>query len=136
MAGVGGIWAYVHGIGLPISAVRAAIMLTVLGLLGMGKRRKSGLRGLAFTVGAMLLYQPEWLYDIGFQLSASAVLGIILWMRWPLASWVKTLGISLVAQFSTLWVALPTFHLWPWFFWPANLLLTPLLLLLYPYVGC
>ena len=136
MAGVGGIWAYVHGIGMPISAVRAAIMLTVLGLLGMGKRRKSGLRGLAFTVGAILLYQPEWLYDIGFQLSASAVLGIILWMRWPLASWVKTLGISLVAQFSTLWVALPTFHLWPWFFWPANLLLTPLLLLLYPYVGC
>lgn len=135
IAGVGAIWAYVSVIGMPISAVRAAIMLTVLALLGLGSRRKSGLRGLAFTVGGMLLYQPEWLYDLGFQLSVSAVLGIVLWMRWPLKSRWKTLGISVVAQFSTLWVALPNFHLWPWFFWPANVLLTPLLLLVYPYVG-
>jgi ComEC/Rec2-related protein len=135
MAGVGGIWAYVSVIGMPISAVRAAVMLTVLALLGLGSRRKSSLRGLAFTVGGMLLYQPEWLYDLGFQLSVSAVLGIVLWMRWPFKSGWKTLGISLVAQFSTLWVALPTFHLWPWFFWPANVLLTPLLLLVYPYAG-
>lgn len=136
LIGVGAIWAYVFGIGMPLSAVRAAVMLSLLALLALGARRTSGLRSLAFTVGAMLLYQPEWLHDVGFQLSASAVLGIIVWMRWPIASWVKTLGISVVAQFSTLWVALPTFHLWPWFFWPANLLLTPLLLLLYPYVGC
>jgi ComEC/Rec2-related protein len=131
--GLGALWAYVALIGYPLSAVRAAVMLSLLALVALGPRRKAGLRTLGYTVAGMLLFQPEWLQDVGFQLSVSAVTGIVVWMKLPLPRWGKTIGLSVAAQFATLWVALPTFHQFPWFFLPANLLLTPLVLLLYPY---
>ena len=129
------LWGYVALIGYPLSAVRAAVMISFLAVLNLGERRKTGMRTLVWTVAGMLLYQPAWLKDVGFQLSVSAVAGIILWMGLPMSPWQKTSGLSAAAQFSTLWVAWPTFHQWPWFFWPANLFLTPVILMLYPYTA-
>ena len=130
---IGVLWYYVSLIGFPVSALRAMAMLTLLALLRMGARRKMGIRGVAFAAGGLLLYQPAWLNDIGFQLSVSAVVGIQIWVTIH-RGWLSNLvGVPVVAQWATLWVSLPTFHTWPLAFLPANVLLTPIFLLTYPF---
>jgi len=130
---VGVLWYYVYLIGFPISALRAMVMLTLLAFLRMGARRKMGIRGVAFAAGGLLLYQPSWVHDIGFQLSVSAVVGIQIWVTSHRGWLTNLVGVPVVAQWATLWVSLPTFHTWPLAFLPANVLLTPIFLITYPY---
>lgn len=68
---------YILLIGAPPSATRAFIMgffVIVAELLG---RPGNSTRFLLFAAGIMLFYNPELFWNIGFQLSFSAVLGII-----------------------------------------------------------
>jgi competence protein ComEC len=74
------IWLYVLLVGMPVSVVRSAFMLTVYGLLSIGHRNKMSVNALAFTAIVMLMCNPEWLFDIGFQLSFMAVLAILLFV--------------------------------------------------------
>ena len=74
------IWLYVLLVGMPVSVVRSAVMLTVYGLLSIGHRNKMSVNALAFTAIVMLMWNPEWLFDIGFQLSFMAVLAILLFV--------------------------------------------------------
>jgi len=80
------LWAYVLVVGMPISAVRAASMLTLYSLLSLGYREKMSLNALAFTAIVVLALSPLTLFDIGFQLSYASVLSILVWMplmeRW------------------------------------------------------
>ena len=65
-------------VGAGASVVRAAIMGCV-GLLGQQiGRRQVGLNTLAFTSAAMCLFNPFYLWDISFQLSFMATLGLVL----------------------------------------------------------
>ena len=74
------IWAYVFLVGLPVSVVRSAVMLTVYALLSLGYRQKMSVNILAFTAIIMLCWNPLALYDVGFQLSFMSVLAILLFM--------------------------------------------------------
>ena len=74
------IWLYVLLVGMPVSVVRSAVMLTVYGLLSIGHRNKMSVNALAFTAIVMLMCNPEWVFDIGFQLSFMAVLAILLFV--------------------------------------------------------
>lgn len=74
------IWLYVLLVGMPVSVVRSAVMLTVYGILSIAHRNKMSVNALAFTAIIMLLWNPEWLFDIGFQLSFMAVLAILLFV--------------------------------------------------------
>lgn len=72
------IWCYVLVAGSPISAVRAAIMLTVF-LLGVLMFKKQDLiTTLSVSVVAILVLMPLSILDISFELSVAAVAGIIL----------------------------------------------------------
>jgi competence protein ComEC len=73
-------WLYVLLVGMPVSVVRSAVMLTVYGLLSISHRNKMSVNALAFTAIVMLMCNPEWLFDIGFQLSFMAVLAILLFV--------------------------------------------------------
>lgn len=73
-------WLYVLLVGMPVSVVRSAVMLTVYGLLSISHRNKMSVNALAFTAIVMLMWNPEWLFDIGFQLSFMAVLAILLFV--------------------------------------------------------
>lgn len=66
-------------VGGDASVVRAAIM-GWLGLFGhqIG-RRQVGVNSLAFAAAGMALFSPQVLWDIGFQLSFAATLGLILY---------------------------------------------------------
>lgn len=63
--------------GLAVPVLRATIM-TTLALLGqiLGKENIGWLI-LVFTAGLMLLYQPNWLLSLSFQLSFLATLGVV-----------------------------------------------------------
>ena len=74
------IWLYVLLVGMPVSVVRSAVMLTVYGILSIAHRNKMSVNALAFTAIIMLLWNPEWLFDIGVQLSFMAVLAILLFV--------------------------------------------------------
>ncbi len=69
------------------SVVRAVLMgaLTLLLLELGGKGRPLGI--LALSVVVMLLLRPDWLLDVGFQLSVAATAGLLLTAR-PLQGWI------------------------------------------------
>ncbi|MBU0619343.1 ComEC/Rec2 family competence protein [Patescibacteria group bacterium] len=69
---------YVLLVGAEPAIVRAGIMAGVALIAGFLGREADGLRVLVFTAGLMLLSQPVLLWDIGFQLSFLATLGLIL----------------------------------------------------------
>jgi competence protein ComEC len=81
------IWGFVFLVGMPVSAVRAATMISLYALLSLGHREKTSINALAFTAIVMLVVSPLTLFDIGFQMSYMAVLSILVWMpvmeRWP-----------------------------------------------------
>lgn len=74
------IWAFVFLVGMSVSVVRSAVMLTVYGLLSIGYRDKMSINVLSFTAIAMLMWNPLWLFDVGFQMSFMAVFAILLFM--------------------------------------------------------
>ncbi len=69
---------YVGLTGLQPSVVRAAVMGGGM-LLGLATERKvNPLGGLMMAVMLILLVNPQWIWDVGFQLSVVATLGLIL----------------------------------------------------------
>jgi ComEC/Rec2-related protein len=76
-----GIVFYAFLSGLSPSVVRATIMLL---LIQFGSLLNSNVKTLNLVISAgwiMLVYEPFWIYDIGFQLSFSAVIGILIFLN-------------------------------------------------------
>ena len=73
------IWCYVWLCGMSPSAVRAAIMFSLLQFSLSSMREYVSVNILAGTAFAMLAFDSHQLFDISFQLSFIAVAGIILW---------------------------------------------------------
>ena len=73
------LWGFAFLTGLSSSVVRAVVMCS-FGLLSMliPACRKLTLNTLGVTAFLMLLFNPVWLFDVGFQLSFSAVAAIVL----------------------------------------------------------
>lgn len=63
--------------GLQASILRATIMIFFALAAQLLGRQYSGLYGLFLAAVGMLLYNPNWLFDVGFQLSFAATLGIM-----------------------------------------------------------
>ncbi len=68
---------YLFVTGLPISAVRAYVMIFLVLLAVILQRRVNSMRSLAITALLMLAYDPSVLIEPGFQLSFAATLAII-----------------------------------------------------------
>lgn len=71
------VWAYVFIAGLPVSAVRSAVMLSVCSFVNMLNRDKISLNVLAVAAFSVLVVNPLNLYDVGFQMSFMSVMFII-----------------------------------------------------------
>lgn len=88
-------------VGAQASVVRAGIMgLVVLGSQLAGRDQHS-LNTLAFTAALMALINPLVLWDVGFQLSFTATLGLVVFAA-PLQLWANT---HLEAHLPTEWAA-------------------------------
>ena len=72
------IWAFVLLVGMSVSVVRSALMLSVYALLSLGHRDRMSVNTLAFTAIVLLMVNPLSLFDVGFQMSFMAVLAILL----------------------------------------------------------
>ncbi len=106
------IWIYAAICGFSPSVVRAAVMFSVLqGAVATSSRHVS-LNTLAVTAFAMLVYRPDWLFDISFQLSFIAVVAILIWgiplmrslqtKRWWIDSLLATLVVGAVSSIATM----------------------------------
>src|SRR5574344_334025 len=71
------IWAFVLMVGMSQSVVRSAVMLTIYSFISLLNRNSLSLSTLSLTAIIMLLFNPQSLFDIGFELSFLAVLSII-----------------------------------------------------------
>ena len=75
-----GVWGFVLIVGMSVSIMRSALMLSVYALLSLGHRDRMSVNTLAFTAIVLLVINPLSLFDVGFQLSFVAVLAILVWM--------------------------------------------------------
>lgn len=104
------IWLYVAMSGASPSVVRAAVMLSVLLLSRATSTHYNSINALSATIFVMLVYRPNYLFDVSFQLSVAAVAGIVVWgvpMMRAMHSW-SWLGSRLASSFvvgvvATLW---------------------------------
>ena len=126
---------FVALIGLPASAVRAAIMGVSLRAAPIFSRRGSGVRAAVAAAAVMVAVSPLTLTrDVGFQLSFLAVLGIMffapLFLRWfvRLPRWIsEVLAMTCAAQLVVLPLLIATFGKVSLVAPVSNLIVVPLL---------
>jgi competence protein ComEC len=147
-----GIWAagigvvlYTLFVGADASVVRASLMGTLALVALRTGRQAFALNSLGISAALMALVNPLVLWDVGFQLSFAATLGLVLyaeplgarvqdWMDGHLRpEWAKRLGgpvkdyflLTLAAQIATLPILLYYFQRLSIFSLPANMLILP-----------
>lgn len=136
------IWYYALITGLSPSVLRSAIMLSIYIIAKTFNNNTNSYNIVAFTAFCLLCYQPFLIWDVGFQLSFLAVLGLIYlqpkiykWCyiknKWLDKLW-STVALSLAAQIATFPLSIYYFHQFPLYFIFSNLfILLPLTLMMY-----
>lgn len=118
-------------VGLGTSVLRAAVMASFMAIGQSMKRRVSIFNILAVSAFVLLLWNPYWLMDIGFQLSYTAVVGIaiftdkfqkLLIFKNNLLNRIwANISIGLAAQLMVTPLSLYYFHQFPTWFWLSGL---------------
>jgi competence protein ComEC len=131
-----GIWFYAMITGLSPSVMRAAVMFTFI-VVGQEMQRDTTVyQSIMVSAFLLILIEPYIIFQVGFQLSYLAVLGIvylqpkienlfyvknkILYKAWQISA------VSIAAQIATFPLGLYYFHQFPNFFLLSNLLVIPL----------
>lgn len=130
------IWFFGVFIGLGSSVLRACIMITTFYMSLLFQRKPDLLHSMALAAFLILIFDTHQLFDIGFQLSFIAVLGIF-WLNQPILNYLpkadnlwkrlmfNTLSMSLSAQIATLPLVLFYFHQFSLISIIANLVVIP-----------
>lgn len=125
------VWLYAGITGFSPSVVRAALMFSLLIIGQLKSKRNNGLNTLFLSAFILLLYNPLLIYDIGFQLSYLAMIGILTMYK-PISSfflvknkllnklWEGT-AIGISAQICTVPLTLYYFHQFPNYFMITNI---------------
>lgn len=133
------VWGFTMLVGMPDSAVRAAIMLSVYCLAVMLGRESNSYNSLCVAVLIILAFRPYSLFSAGFQLSVGAVAGMLVFARalnpvdprHAVLFKVAQMGaVSVAAMLGTLPVVIACFHALPLLFIVGNLLILWILPLL------
>lgn len=142
------IWGYVWLTGMPVSLIRAALMLSLLTIGLMLRIRFPHFHLLAMSALIILLFSPMELFSVSFQMSFTAVF-FILALYSPLGSgiWniksdrlvkaIRFILLCIVAQLGTMPLSLYYFHTLPLLGIPASMILIPLTsIILYTGIAC
>ncbi|WP_245617603.1 ComEC/Rec2 family competence protein [Siansivirga zeaxanthinifaciens] len=131
------LWCFAIITGLSASVTRAVTMFSILTIALHLKRPTNTYNTIALSAFVLLLFKPLFLFDVGFQLSYVAVLGIliidpILYKLWQTKYGVldklwHTLTITISAQLGILPISLFYFHQFPGLFFITNLVIIPFL---------
>ncbi|HEY9550802.1 MAG TPA: ComEC/Rec2 family competence protein, partial [Prevotella sp.] len=143
------IWTYVVLVGMSPSVLRAATMLTVYAFAALLNRQQMSVNALSMAAIVLLISNPYMLWDVGFQMSFMAVLGILLFYS-PIYGWVNKrflyasrlrplwsmAAVSMAAQITTAPLVMYYFGNFSCYFLLTNLFAIPLAtLVLYISVG-
>lgn len=131
------LWSYAFIAGLSASIVRAVTMFSLLTIAIHFNRITNTYNTLCISAFILLLFNPYYLFDVGFQLSYIAVFAIIsikplfdkLWKpkNYLLKKAYDIFSVSLAAQIGILPLSLFYFHQFPGLFMVSNLVIIPLL---------
>jgi competence protein ComEC len=124
------LWVYALFTGLSPSVCRATVMFTLFQVGTLLRRDENPINTLSGSALILLLINPTWLFDVGFQLSYLAVLSILIFYRklnnllvirfWPLRWLWEVSIISFAAQLLTFPLSVYYFHQFPNYFLFAN----------------
>jgi len=125
------LWIYSILTGFSPSVIRSIFMFTILVLAQFFGKEQNNINSLFFSAFVLLLFQPMFLFDIGFQLSYLAMVGIYTLYR-PIESWYQPknkiikyfwqgTAVGFAAQCMTVPLTLYYFHQFPNYFAIANL---------------
>lgn len=130
------LWFYAYLTGFSTSVVRAALMFSLISLGTTFKLNNNIFNILAFSAFMLLVFNPGYLVNVGFQLSYSALAGILLIQPlfdkiWQPENKVvyflySTATVSTAATLGTLPLNLYYYHQFPLYFIPSNILAIPL----------
>lgn len=133
---LGVLWLFTLLAGGAPSILRSAVMFSLIITGETFYKRHNACNNLAASAFLLLVINPFYLWDIGFQLSYAAVFGVVLFYKhiYGIVTWQNRLlnhlwqlmAVTLAAQVFTLPVLLFHFHQFPVFFLLANLVAVPL----------
>ncbi|WP_390882514.1 ComEC/Rec2 family competence protein [Chryseobacterium paludis] len=130
------LWFFAAFIGFGNSVLRSCIMLTVYFIYVLLQRKPDVLHSMALSAFIILIFDTHQLFNIGFQLSFIAVLGIF-WLNQPILKCLpkqdgygkklifNTISISISAQLATLPLVLYYFHQFSFISILANFVIVP-----------
>ena len=133
---LGSLWLFSLLTGASASVLRSAVMFTCI-VIGKNYFKQSSIyNSLAASAFILLCFDPFFLWDVGFQLSYLAVIGIVA-LQQPIAKllyiknkWLTQiwgmLSVTIAAQLFTFPICLFYFHQFPNLFFITNLLAVPL----------
>ena len=130
------LWAFAFLTGLAPAVVRSALMFSLIALGYVVSRKPQIYNTIFFSAFVMLLYDPCYLFDVGFQLSYLAVLSIVYFepkfkklidVKFKPLKWLWELTcVSMAAQLGTAALGVFYFHRFSNFFWLSNMVVVPL----------
>ncbi|MEO6838582.1 MAG: ComEC/Rec2 family competence protein [Ginsengibacter sp.] len=130
------LWFFALLTGASPSVMRAAVMFSFISVGSIFIKRSSVYNSLCVSAFVLLCFDPYLLWNVGFQLSYLAVLGIVVLQK-PIYHWVytknkivdivwKMASVSIAAQIFTVPLCFYYFHQLPLLFLVANLIAIPL----------
>jgi len=130
------LWGFAFLTGLSTSVIRATLMFSFITIASCFRRKSQIYNTLFMSMLVMLLVNPNYLYDVGYQLSYAAVLSIIFFkpvldkIYNPTNNFTKfawnTFSVSLVAQIGTTPFTLYYFQQFPNYFLITNIVAVPM----------
>lgn len=134
------LWVFAFITGFSPSVVRSVIMFSLLGVAMFFPDRPASFNTLSVAGFAMLIYNPSWLFDVGFQFSFMAVAAILLIHNWSyrqmvfknrFLNWLwELISVSMAAQIGVAPLVLLYFSRFPVHFLLTNILVIPLVTLI------
>ena len=131
------LWLYAFVCGLSVSVVRAVFMFSLFTISKLYNRESNSINTIFFSAFILLVFNPFYLFQVGFQLSYLAVLGIVVVFPkinayYQPSNWVikfiwDVSCLSIVAQLSTVALSIFYFYQFPNYFLLANLFLFPII---------
>ena len=130
------LWCFAFITGLSPSVTRATLMFSLVSIGTAGRQTSSVFNTVYLSAIIILLINPQLIFDIGFQLSYCAVLGIIAFQPY-LANifnqklhipkfFADLIAVSIAAQIGTAPISIHTFNCFPNYFILTNIWIIPL----------
>ena len=130
------IWFYTLITGMAPCVLRASLMFSIMLTVEIFYRKATIYQSIILSMSILLVINPFFLYDTGFELSYLAVLGIVIFQKSIASIYIPKnkimkmgwdlISVSIAAQLATIPLTLFYFHQFPVYFIIANLIAIPL----------